>query len=98
MITYVLICLYSNKHCFDLEKNTFKNALCNFAVYYKDICQWFNELYILQFDGQKTVVLYNDQKFKLLINTLRNKLPAIQGLIALQLKSYCAAIYQSYAG
>jgi hypothetical protein len=59
IITPVLECLYSDKHCFAFGKSTFKNALYNFAVHYKHVYQWFNELNILQFDGQKTVVLYN---------------------------------------
>jgi hypothetical protein len=44
--------------------------------------------YILQFHGQKNVVLYYDQKVQLLKAILKNKIPAIQGPIVLQVKAF----------
>ncbi|MCF0059354.1 LTA synthase family protein [Dyadobacter sp. CY356] len=80
--------LHYDKPYFAFGKNIFKNPPLNFAVNYDGVYQWFNGPYILQFDGQKTVGLYNYQKDKLLKNNLKDKLPAVQGPMELQVKAF----------
>ena len=84
----VLDYLHYDKPYFAFGKNIFKKPPLNFAVNYDGVYQWYNGPYILQFDGQKTVGLYNYQKDKLLKNNLSNKLPAIQGAMELQVKAF----------
>lgn len=84
----VLGYLHYDKPYFAFGKNIFKNAPLNFAVNYDGVYQWFNGPYILQFDGKKTVGLYNYQKDKLLKNNLKDKIPAIQSQMELQLKAF----------
>ncbi len=84
----VLGYLHYDKPYFAFGKNIFKNPPLNFAVNYDGVYQWFNGPYILQFDGQKTVGLYNYQKDKLLKNNLKDKLPAVQGPMELQVKAF----------
>lgn len=84
----VLGYLHYDKPYFAFGKNIFKNPPLNFAVNYDGVYQWFNGSYILQFDGQKTVGLYNYQKDNLLKNNLKDKLPAVQGPMELQVKAF----------
>jgi phosphoglycerol transferase MdoB-like AlkP superfamily enzyme len=84
----VLSYLNYDKPYFAFGKNIFKKPPINFAVNYDGVYQWFNGPYILQFDGQKTVGLYNYQEDKLLKNNLKDKLPAIQGPMELQVKAF----------
>lgn len=84
----VLGYLHYDKPYFAFGKNIFKNPPLNFAVNYDGVYQWFNGPYILQFDGQKTVGLYNYQKDNLLKNNLKDKLPAVQGPMELQVKAF----------
>lgn len=84
----VLGYLNYDKPYFAFGKNIFANAPLNFAVNYDGVYQWFHGPYILQFDGQKTVGLYNYQKDKLLKINLKDKLPAVQGPMELQVKAF----------
>jgi len=84
----VLSYLHYDKPYFAFGKNIFQKPPINFAVNYDGVYQWFNGPYILQFDGQKTVGLYNYQEDKLLKNNLKDKLPAIQGPMELQVKAF----------
>ncbi|TDE13897.1 LTA synthase family protein [Dyadobacter psychrotolerans] len=84
----VLGYLNYDKPYFAFGKNIFKKPPINFAVNYDGVYQWFNGPYLLQFDGQKTVGLYNYQQDKLLKNNLKDKLPAIQGPMELQVKAF----------
>jgi len=84
----VLSYLHYDKPYFAFGKNIFQKPPINFAVNYDGVYQWFNGPYILQFDGQKTVGLYNYQEDKLLKNNLKDKLPAIQGTMELQVKAF----------
>jgi phosphoglycerol transferase MdoB-like AlkP superfamily enzyme len=84
----VLGYLNYDKPFFAFGKNVFKKAPLNFAVNYDGGYQWFNGPYLLQFDGQKTVGLYNYQKDKLLKNNLAGTLPAVQQLMEVQVKAF----------
>lgn len=84
----VLGYLNYDKPYFAFGKNIFKKAPLNFAVNYDGGYQWFNGPYILQFDGQKTVGLYNYQKDRLLKNNLAGKLPEVQQLMEAQVKAF----------
>ena len=84
----VLGYLKYDKPYFAFGKNIFKNVPLNFAVNYDGVYQWFNGPYILQFDGQKTVGLYNYKKDNLLKNNLVGKLPAIQSPMETQVKAF----------
>ncbi len=84
----VLGYLNYDKPYFAFGKNIFKKAPLNFAVNYDGGYQWFNGPYILQFDGQKTVGLYNYQKDRLLKNNLAGKLPDVQRLMEAQVKAF----------
>jgi hypothetical protein len=57
-------------------------------VNYDGVYQWFNGPHILQFDGRKTVGLYNYQEDKLLKNNLMGRIPKVQEPMELQVKAF----------
>lgn len=84
----VLSYLHYDKPYFAFGKNVLKKTDLNFAVNYDGVYQWYNGPYVLQFDGKKTVGLYNYQKDRLLKNNLTGKLPAIQGPMETEVKAF----------
>jgi phosphoglycerol transferase MdoB-like AlkP superfamily enzyme len=84
----ILSYLNYDKPYFAFGKNIFKKPPINFAVNYDGVYQWFNGPYLLQYDGQKTVGLYNYQQDKLLKDNLKDRLPAIQRPMELQVKAF----------
>lgn len=84
----VLGYLHYDKPYFGFGKNVFGKVPLNFAVNYDGVYQWFNGPYVLQFDGRKTVGLYNYQEDKLLKINLTGKVPDVQKPMELQVKAF----------
>lgn len=84
----VLGYLHYDKPYFGFGKNVFGKSPLNFAVNYDGVYQWFNGPYVLQFDGRKTVGLYNYQEDKLLKKNLAGKIPDVQNPMELQVKAF----------
>ena len=84
----VLGYLHYDKPYFSFGKNVFKSGVSNYAVNYDGVYQWYNGPYVLQFDGQKAVGLYNYQQDKLLKHNLTGQLPAIQKPMEIQVKGF----------
>jgi phosphoglycerol transferase MdoB-like AlkP superfamily enzyme len=84
----VLGYLHYDKPYFAYGKNIFGKVPLNFAVNYDGVYQWFNGPHILQFDGRKTVGLYNYQEDKLLKNNLMGRIPKVQEPMELQVKAF----------
>ena len=84
----VLGYLHYDKPFFAFGKNVFDPHHLNFAVNYDAGYQWFRDSYILQFDGKKSVGLYNYRTDKLLKNNLVNKLPSQQTRMEKEVKAF----------
>lgn len=69
-------------------KNVFQPGHLNFAVNYDGVYQWYRDSYVLQFDGKKSVGLYNYRTDKLLQKNLVNKLPQQQQLMEKEVKAF----------
>lgn len=84
----VLGYLHYDKPYFSFGKNVFKSGSANYAINYDGVYQWYNGPYVLQFDGAKSVGLYNYQKDRLLKNDLNGKLADVQQPMEAQVKAF----------
>jgi phosphoglycerol transferase MdoB-like AlkP superfamily enzyme len=84
----VLALLNYQKVIFTFGKNVFDTKLNNFAINHFGVYQWYKNDYVLMFDGEKTVGLYNFVNDKILKTNLKDKLPAIQSGLELEVKAY----------
>ncbi|WP_025765168.1 LTA synthase family protein [Dyadobacter tibetensis] len=84
----VLSYLHYDKPYFSFGKNVFSPPALNFAVNYDGVYQWFNGTYVLQFDGQKTVGLYNYRQDQLLKKNLRGTNLEVQKPMEAQIKAF----------
>ncbi|WP_162428508.1 LTA synthase family protein [Pontibacter pudoricolor] len=72
----VLSYLNYNKPYFSFGKNMLDNSVQDFAVNYNaGVYQWFEGDLLLQFDGSKTIALYNYQQDIMLKQDLQDSLP-----------------------
>lgn len=84
----VLGYLNYDKPYFSFGKNVFKENSMNYAVNYDGVYQWYNGPYVLQYDGEKALGLYNYQQDKRLKNNLKGQLPAVQNPMQDQVKAF----------
>lgn len=77
-----------DKPYFAFGKNVFSKDSKNYAINYDGVYQWYNGPYVLQFDGQKAVGLYNYQKDRLLKQNLAGTLPQVQAPMEAEVKAF----------
>lgn len=80
--------LHYDQPYFSFGKNVFKPGPANYAVNYDGVYQWYNGPYLLQYDGQKAVGLYNYQEDRLLKHDLKGQRPEIQPVMEAQVRAF----------
>ncbi|WP_082893549.1 LTA synthase family protein [Rufibacter ruber] len=73
---------------FSFGKNMLQPQAGNFAISYQGGYQWMDGPYFLQFDGTKTLGLFNYQEDKLLKHNLKDQLPQVRTFMENQLKAF----------
>lgn len=73
---------------FSFGKNMLDPQQRNFAISYQGGYQWVQDEYFLQFDGTKTLGLFNYKEDKLLKNNLKDQLPQVRSAMEQKLKAF----------
>ena len=85
----VLGYLHYDKPYFSFGKNMLNvSDTENFAINYNGVYQWFEGEYMLQFNGESTIALYNYVEDKLLKQNLKGRLPEKQQFMERRLKAF----------
>ncbi len=85
----VLSYLNYNKPYFSFGKNILDTTSQDFAVSYNaGVYQWIEDELLLQFDGTKTIALYNYQQDKMLTNNLKDTLPEKRQYLENRVKAF----------